>query len=62
VDAAERAAAEAAGEISRDVLPRSDVREVTIEVKNEHRQRIMTVTVTMDIDRVTPVPTPPSVL
>jgi hypothetical protein len=58
--AAERLAAEAAAEISRDVLPRSDIRDVTIELRNEHKQRVLTVTVTMLVERVNPEPEPPS--
>jgi hypothetical protein len=60
VDAAERMAAETAASIGRDVLPKSDVRDVTVEVRNEHKQRIITVTVTMQTERVSPEPTPPS--
>ncbi len=59
LDAAEREAATAAGSISRDVLPRNDAREVTIEVSNEHRQRVLTVTVSMHLARVHPPPVAP---
>ncbi|WP_262029191.1 DUF6894 family protein [Microvirga sp. Mcv34] len=59
LDAAEHAAAEAAAEIGRDRLPKSDARDITIEVKNEHRQRVLTVTITMAIHRVDPEPLPP---
>jgi hypothetical protein len=59
LDAAEREAAEAAASISRDLLPRSDAREVTIEVSNEHRQRVLTVTVSMHLARVHPPPSSP---
>jgi hypothetical protein len=52
-------AAEVAAEMGRDLLPNSDAREVTIEVKNEHRQRVITVTVAMHIERVLPSPTRP---
>jgi hypothetical protein len=58
-DAAEREAAEAAASIGRDLLPRGDAREVTIEVRNEHRQRVLTVTITMQVDRVHPPPLAP---
>jgi hypothetical protein len=34
---------------------------VTIELKNEHRQRVLTVTVSMEIHRVDPEPQPPRV-
>jgi hypothetical protein len=54
LDAAELAAAEAAAEIGRDWLPKSDARAVTVEVRNEHRQRVLSVTVTMQVERVDP--------
>jgi len=60
LDAAEREAAETAGSISRDVLPRGDARDVTIEVRNEHSQRVLTIRVTMDVERVVPSPVPPT--
>ena len=60
LDAAEREAAEAAAEMGRDRLPKGDARDVTIEVLNQHRQRVLTVTVTMQIDRVDPSPAPPN--
>ena len=59
LDAAEREAAIAAAEIGRDRLPKGDSREITVEVRNEHRQRVLTVKVSMDIDRVEPPPQPP---
>ncbi|MET0527351.1 MAG: hypothetical protein ABW003_03235 [Microvirga sp.] len=59
LDAAEREAAEAAAGIGRDLLPKSDVREVTIEVSDEHRQRVLTVTVSMHLERVHPPPVAP---
>ncbi|MCB8822802.1 DUF6894 family protein [Microvirga rosea] len=59
LDAAEYEAACAAAEIGRDRLPRGDTREVTVEVKNEYRQRVLTITVSMAIDRVDPAPDPP---
>lgn len=59
LDAAEREAAEAAADIGRDRLPRSEARAVTVEVRNEHRQRVLTVTVSMEIHRVNPAPKPP---
>ena len=58
-DAAEREAATAAAEIGRDQLPKGEAREVTVEMRNEHRQRVLTVTVFMEIDRVDPEPVPP---
>lgn len=45
-DAAEREAAEAAASISRDLLPRGVARDVTVEVRNEHSQRLLTIRVT----------------
>ncbi len=59
LNAAERMAAEAAAEIGRDLLPKMDDRRVTVEMRNEHRQRVLTVTVSMEIDRVEPRPEPP---
>lgn len=60
LDAAEQEAAESAASIGRDLLPNGDAREVIVEVKNEHRQRVITVTVSMHLDRVSPSPEPPS--
>jgi hypothetical protein len=60
LDHAEREAAEAAAEIGRDRLPKGDAREITIEVRNEHRQRVLTVTVSMQIERVVPSPVAPA--
>jgi hypothetical protein len=59
LDAAERDAAEAAAGIGRDALPKGDAREVTVEVRNEHKQRVLTITVSMHLDRVHPPPEPP---
>jgi hypothetical protein len=59
VDAAEREAATAAAEMGRDRLPSGDTRDVTIEVRNEHGQRVLTVRVSMEIDRVAPPPVAP---
>jgi hypothetical protein len=58
LDAAERAAAETAAEIGRELLPKGDAREVTVELKNKHRQRVLTVTVSLEIHRVDPPPQP----
>ncbi len=33
--------------------------EVTVEVRNEHRQRVLTIKVSMEVDRVEPQPQPP---
>ena len=59
LDAAEREAAEAAAEIGRDRLPRGDSRDVTVEVRIEHGQRVLTVRVSIEIDRVAPPPVAP---
>jgi hypothetical protein len=59
LDAAEREAASAAAEIGRDRLPKSDARDITVELKNEHRQRVLTVTISMEIHRVDPEPLSP---
>ena len=61
LDAAEREAAVSAASIGRDLLPKGDAREVTIEVRDEHRQRVLTVTVSMHLARVHPSPVPPGV-
>ncbi len=45
LDAAEHEAACTAAEIGRDRLPTGDAREVTVEVRNEHRQRVLTIKV-----------------
>jgi hypothetical protein len=60
LDAAEHAAATAAAEIGRDLLPNPEFRDVTIEVRNEYGQRVCTVTVTMHMERVHPSPEPPA--
>lgn len=54
LEAAEREAAEAAAQIGRDRLPRGDARRVTVEVREEHRQPALSVTVSMEIRRVDP--------
>jgi hypothetical protein len=59
-DAAEREAAEAAAEMGRYRLPSGDTRDITVEVSNEHRQRVLTVRVSIEIDRVAPPPIAPS--
>jgi hypothetical protein len=58
-EATEREAAETAAEIGRDRLPTGDAREVTVEMRNEHRQRVLTVKVSLEINRVEPPPEPP---
>lgn len=54
LDAAEHEAARAAAEIGRDQLPKGDVRDVTIEVKDEQGQQVITVRVSMEIHRNDP--------
>jgi hypothetical protein len=56
LDAAKYEAACTAAEIGRDRLPGRDAREITLEVSNEHRQRVLTVTVSIRVDRVEPAP------
>ena len=59
LDAAEHEAACTAAEIGRDRLPTGDAREVTVEVRNEHRQRVLTINVSREVDRVEPPLQPP---
>jgi hypothetical protein len=59
LDAAERMAAEAAAEIRRDRRPKGDARDILVVLKNEYCQRVLTVTVSMDINRVDREPLPP---
>jgi hypothetical protein len=59
LDGAEREAASAAAEIGRDRLPKGDARDITVELKNGHRQRVLTVTISMEIHRVDPEPLSP---
>jgi hypothetical protein len=60
LDAAERMAAETAASIGRDLLPKGDVQDVTIEVRDEHKQRVLTVRLTMERTRVNPKPLRPA--
>jgi hypothetical protein len=55
-DSAKREATEAVLEIGRDRLKSEDSRAVTIEVRDEHRRQVLTVTVSLEINRVDPVP------
>jgi hypothetical protein len=59
LDTAEREAAQTAAEIGRDLLPKGGARSVTVEVRNQHGQRVITATVTLAVDRVDPEPIPP---
>lgn len=56
LDDAERAAAELAAEIGRDRLPKGEARAITVELRNEDRQRVLTIKVSMEVDRVDPPP------
>ena len=56
---AEHEAACMAAEIGRDRLPHGNSREVTVEVRNEHRHRVLTIKVSLAVDRVDPPPQPP---
>ncbi len=59
LDAAEREAARAAAEIGRDRLPKGEAREIVIEVRNKHKRRLLTVTVSLKVERVHPLPVTP---
>ncbi len=52
VDCAEREATIVAAEIGRDRFPRGHAREITVKVRNEQRQRLMTVRIAMQVDRI----------
>jgi hypothetical protein len=54
VDAAEYEAARAAADIGRDQLPKGDARDVTIEVRDEQGQQVVTVRVAMEVHRTEP--------
>jgi hypothetical protein len=58
LDAAEREAAETVVSIGRDLLPKGKARDVTVEVRNAHGERVLTVKITMQVNRVVPPPTP----
>ena len=58
LDAAEREAVMAAAEIGRDMLAFGKKRDVVIEVRNEHEQRVLTATVEMRVVRDAPPPKP----
>jgi hypothetical protein len=46
-------------QIGRELLPKGTARSITVEVRNEHGQRVVTATVTLAVDCVDPEPTPP---
>lgn len=54
LDAAEQEAIHAVVSIGKDRLPGGDTRHVTVEVHDEDRKRVLTVTVELTIDRVHP--------
>jgi hypothetical protein len=56
LDAAEREAVTTAAQIGRDRLAKGDARAVTVEVRNEHGQWVLTVTVSVELHRVEPEP------
>ncbi|MEA2879191.1 MAG: hypothetical protein QOF14_4387 [Hyphomicrobiales bacterium] len=59
LNAAEMEGAKAAASIGRDLLPTGRARSVTVEVRNQHGQRVVTATVVLALDRVHPEPTTP---
>jgi len=40
--------------MGRDRLPKGGSRKINMEVRNEHRQRLLTVTVSLHVERVHP--------
>jgi hypothetical protein len=53
---AEREACVTVAEIGRDKLPKGGLREITAEVRNEHGQRVLTVALSLNVERVDPAP------
>ena len=51
LDAAIRGVARSAAEIGTDRLARGDLSDVVIEIRDEHSQRVVTVTASMQIER-----------
>jgi hypothetical protein len=51
LDAAIRGVARSAAEIGTGQLARGDLSDVVIEIRDEHHQRIITVTASMKVDR-----------
>jgi hypothetical protein len=56
LDAAEYEAACGAAEIGRDQLPKGDIQDITVEVRDEQGQQVMTVKVSMEVCRSAPLP------
>jgi hypothetical protein len=54
LNAAEYEAARTAAEIGREDLPKGRAREVTVEVRDEHGQQVLTVAVAMTVRRMNP--------
>jgi hypothetical protein len=54
LDEAERKAAESAARIGRDLLSKGNAHKVIVEVRNPRGKRVLAVTVTMQVERVTP--------
>ena len=59
LEAAVQGAARAAAEIGTGRLAKGDVRDVMIEVRDEHDQRVLTITASMKIERHVPPPQSP---
>lgn len=51
LEQAEREAAQSVAEIAKDRLPAGHVREISVEVRDERGQRVLTVTITMTVSR-----------
>ncbi|WP_147707017.1 DUF6894 family protein [Microvirga massiliensis] len=58
LDADEYEAMLTAAEIARDRLPKGEARDVSVEVRNEHHQPVLTVRISMEVERVGPPPEP----
>lgn len=58
LEVAEREAATAAADIARERLLTRAARGVTVEVRNDHGERVLTVTASMEIHRRAPPPEP----
>jgi hypothetical protein len=54
LNAAEYEAARAVAEIGREDLPKGKAREVTVKVRDEHGQQVLTVAVAMTVRRMNP--------
>ncbi len=59
LDAAVQGAVTSAGEIGRNLLAKGNTSDIVIEVRNEHGQRVLTVTASMKIERHDPPPQGP---